>query len=397
MVEVTDTRWIPPSKPRVAFTLIGGKSWTGGYNYLLNLLQVLSRIHPDSLYPVLFAGVDVPAAELSPFESINNCEVVRDSVFNEVSRSRLLLRSLLLGRDAAAHAALRRERIDMVFESAVYLGWRLEQPAIAWIPDLQHRFLPHLFSRSAWWKREVGFRAQMASGRTIMCSSEDTQHAIERLYPSCKGRVRAVRFATQAPSKQLTPSARDVADRYDLPQQYFFMPNQFWVHKNHRLVLDALTLLAENGHSVTVFASGVQSDPRSPGHVSQLLADIKAAGLRDQFITPGLLPYADIAPLLQASVGLLNPSLFEGWSTTVEEAKAAGVPMLLSDIAVHREQAASAAEYFDPKSAESLASAMTQFLSRTLSDPSVRKSCRQRTSLSISSPPVCRRLCQHHS
>ena len=66
-------------------------------------------------------------------------------------------------------------------------------------------------------------------------------------------------------------------------------------------------------------------------------------------------------PLMQASTALLNPSLFEGWSTTVEEARAAGVPMLLSDLPVHREQAGELATYFDRNSAASLADAMTAF------------------------------------
>lgn len=37
----------------------------------------------------------------------------------------------------------------------------------------------------------------------------------------------------------------------------------------------------------------------------------------------------------------VNPSFYEGWSTTVEEAKSIGVPLLLSDIPVHREHGAS--------------------------------------------------------
>jgi glycosyltransferase involved in cell wall biosynthesis len=62
--------------------------------------------------------------------------------------------------------------------------------------------------------------------------------------------------------------------------------------------------------------------------------------------------------LMVASQALLNPSLFEGWSTTVEEARALGVSMILSDIGVHREQAAEGAVYFDPLSADSLVEAL---------------------------------------
>ncbi|MEM1401457.1 MAG: hypothetical protein AAGF58_16330, partial [Pseudomonadota bacterium] len=61
----------------------------------------------------------------------------------------------------------------------------------------------------------------------------------------------------------------------------------------------------------------------------------------------GLVERSDVLALLQSTIALLNPSLFEGRSSIVEEAIAFGVPMLLSNLAVHREQADDLAEYFD--------------------------------------------------
>ncbi len=60
------------------------------------------------------------------------------------------------------------------------------------------------------------------------------------------------------------------------------------------------------------------------------------------------------------SVAVLNPSLFEGWSTTVEEARALQVPMVLSDLPVHKEQAEGIARFFDRTSAPALADALRQ-------------------------------------
>ena len=232
---------------------------------------------------------------------------------------------------------------------------------MAWVPDLQHRFLPQLFSRAARWKRELGFQAQIRAGRTIMTSSEDTRLACVRLYPVSAGRVHAVRFAVRAPEAVDDAAARAVADRYGLPERYFFMPNQFWVHKNHRLVVEALALLRARGETVTVVASGKQLDGRAPGHVPALLDLVRGRGVGVEFPMLGMIPYADLAPLMQASVALLNPSLFEGWSTTVEEARAAGVPMVLSDLEVHKEQAADQAVFFDRHSPAALAAALAGF------------------------------------
>ena len=55
------------------------------------------------------------------------------------------------------------------------------------------------------------------------------------------------------------------------------------------------------------------------------------------------------------AAAIVNPSRFEGWSTAVEEAKAIGVPMILSDLAVHREQAGDVARLFNPDNAAQLA------------------------------------------
>jgi glycosyltransferase involved in cell wall biosynthesis len=136
------------------------------------------------------------------------------------------------------------------------------------------------------------------------------------------------------------------------------MPGQFWQHKNHFIVIRALQILKEQGVRVVVLATGAQSDPRNPGHFGRVREAIRAAGLQEQLILPGQVPYPLVSALMRACSALLNPSLFEGWSTTVEEARAFGVPMILSDLAVHREQAGPLAEYFGKDDAEALAKAL---------------------------------------
>lgn len=346
---------------RVAFTLIGGRNWTGGYNYLLNLLRSLAQHQPGRLTPVLFFGNATDPDDAGPFLELGGVEVVQSPLFDGPRRRRGLLKALLLGRDAELQGLFAQHRIEAVFESAQFFGRRLGVPAVAWIPDFQHRDLPHLFTRAGFWKREIGFRAQIAGGRTIMLSSEDSRSACERWYPTTVGRTRVVRFAVPPPVTD-TVVARSVAQSHGLPDRFFFMPNQFWRHKNHLLVVEALALLRARGRSdVVVAASGRQADPRNPEHFPALQARIAKEGLDRNFRLLGLLPHEQLPALMQASTALLNPSLCEGWSTTVEEARASGVPMLLSDLAVHREQAGEGAQYFDRHSAASLADALECF------------------------------------
>ena len=346
---------------RVGFTLIGGGAGTGVYNYLLNLVRMLCVYEAQRVIPVLLFGSDAPEKDTAPFRAIAGAEVVFSPAMDGARKGVALARCLMLGSETAQQRLFSEQRIDVLFENAQFFGWRTGRPVIGWIPDFQHRRLRHMFTLRGYWRRELGFRVQMATGRTIMLSSEDARRDCERFYPSTVGRTRAVRFAVPAGLALAPDQARATADRYGLPQHFFFMPNQLSKHKNHLLVLDALALLRERGSSVVVVSSGKQLDERHPEYFSEVQARLKELGLQHELRFLGMIPYADLLALMQASIALLNPSLFEGWSTPVEEARSLGVPLVLSDLGVHREQAGTAAIYFDRHSPTALANALQHF------------------------------------
>lgn len=346
---------------RVAFPLIGGNDWTGGRNYLLNLIRALATHCPGAVTPVLFCGQDVATDETTPFTLVPGVELVSTAALDRDRRLRSLALSLAFGTDGRIGRLFRERRIDVVFEAAQFFGVRLCIPAIAWLPDFQHRHLPRLFSPFARLKRELGFRAQIAAGRTVMLSSDDACRDCERFYQATTGRTHAVHFAVPPPAPMGAEAARKIADGYGLPQDFFYLPNQFWLHKNHLLVAEALALLRERGRRVVVAASGNTRDPRDPQHYARLSERIRVLGVEEDFRLLGLIPYEHLGALMRASDAMLNPSLFEGWSTTVEEARSLGVPLILSDLAVHREQAGDDARYFARASAASLADALAAF------------------------------------
>jgi glycosyltransferase involved in cell wall biosynthesis len=338
---------------RVAFTTIPRRLWAGGYNYQRNLFAALNRYRPDEFTPVVFAGQRDDAGELAALSRIPGVEIVRSPAFDD--RISGLAAALLLGRDGAAVAEFRAGRIDVVFESARFFGWRLPYPAVAWFPDFQHRGLPQLFSRFARWRRDLGFRIQIASRRSIMLSSESALQDCRRFYPGLTNPTSVVRFATQPAPESLTANPPDVIAQYGLPMKYFYLPNQFWRHKNHQIVVDAVAILAKRNVDIVVAASGSREDPREPGYFDGVMRDVEERGLESNFRYLGMIPLPHVYALLRASTALINPSRFEGWSTTVEEAKSFGVPMILSDLDVHREQAGRSACYFGADDPEMLA------------------------------------------
>jgi Glycosyltransferase len=351
---------------RIGFTFMGGHHWLGGYNYLLNLLYVLKQHAADSVDPFLHVGDDVAKADIDPFLMILGPErVITSPVFRQ-SRKRLRdVTSFVLGTNLSSERVFRKQGIGVVFESSSYYGWRFEIPVIAWLPDFQHRHLPQLFDWKGYWKREVGFRAQLLSGRTLLVSSEDARQDLERFYGKQKSFVHVVPFAVRRPGPEKRDDPESIRVKYRLPPSFFFLPNQFWKHKNHSLVIDALKIAKDEGYEVVVAASGNPKDPRHPGLFEQLQEKVRISGLQENFKYLGMVPYKDLIGLMESANAVLNPSLFEGWSTTVEEAKSLGAPLILSDIPVHREQAPEGA-FFDPLSAGSLTGVLVSALGSNL-------------------------------
>jgi glycosyltransferase involved in cell wall biosynthesis len=132
------------------------------------------------------------------------------------------------------------------------------------------------------------------------------------------------------------------------------MPNQYWKHKNHKVVIDALKLLKERGGPIPyIVSSGGKDDYRNPDYFSELMNYLGENNLEDHYLYLGKIPYIEVLGLMKIAGAMINPSRFEGWATTVEEAKMLGQKLYLSDIDVHREQAPNAT-FFSPDSASEL-------------------------------------------
>jgi glycosyltransferase involved in cell wall biosynthesis len=348
---------------RVAFPTVPSRLWAGGYNYQRNLFTALNVHCAGEITPVVFAGKQHDAAELAALSEIGGVEIVCSDAFAFDSRHSRLAAALVLGLDRQAAGEFEAKHIDAVFENARFFGWRLPLPAIAWFPDFQHHRLPHLFSPLSRWRRDLGFRTQIMSGRHVMLSSESALGDLRRFYPGfTSGGVSVVRFATQPETALLTADLSHVLTKHQLPPAFFYLPNQFWRHKNHQVVIDALAILKGRGRNVVVAASGSAKDPRDADHFDGLMRQVREQGLETNFRYLGIIPLEHVYALLRTSVALINPSRFEGWSTTVEEAKSFGVPLILSDIDVHHEQAGDAAQYFGLDDPATLANALLKAL-----------------------------------
>ena len=334
---------------RVGLPLFG---WQGGRRYLANLLRALRAAAASDVVPVLLC--DHGAAEDAAFAGVERS--VRDGPLASATARRVggLLRRTLR-RDLVEARWLRRARVD-VYSHGRVIG-RVGIPSIYWIGDMQHRVLPEMFSRTARLLRDEEMSAALDLATLVIASSETSRRELIEAFGRRAERTRVLPFATDLAHDTLElGSLRVLPAGVQVPARYVFLPNQFWRHKNHLVVLEALRAAP----AAVVVATGPRDDPRHPGHFQALMDRVHAWGLTSRFQYLGTVDDHTLLALMRNARALLNPSRFEGWSTSVEEAKALGKHVLLSDLAVHREQAPARARYFAPDDARGLALALEE-------------------------------------
>lgn len=346
---------------RVGFVMAyADQNWMGGVNYISNLLHSVMRLPDRQIEPVLITPENVPEKILVGFPRI---EVIKTSWVDHASKWRLVRKGVakVLGRDILLERFLRRHRIDVLSHSD-HLGRFATLPTICWIPDFQHRRLPKFFQSDELRSRDRGYRDTARACSTLVLSSKDAQNDLANFLPDAVRKSQVLNFVSGMGTGVQSTDWPVLKEKYGIGAPYLHLPNQFWAHKNHALVIEALGLLKARGKPALLLSTGHTADVRQPDYFDKLMARVKALGIEDQFRVLGLVPYPDMVGLMQNASAVVNPSLFEGWSTTVEESKSMGKTIILSDIPVHREQAPEHGVYVDPANAADLAQAIERVL-----------------------------------
>lgn len=342
---------------RVGFILnFHDQGWIGGINYYHSLIDAILSVPSRKIEPVVITGTE---SDLPFIKDHPNIEIIHTKIFDKPwNFVRFGIRKLL-SYDLVLEQLLRKNRIDVLSHSG-YVFHNAIIPTVGWIPDFQHKHLPYFFSDKEIQSRDKAFEGICRLCHYTIFSSSSAKEDAEKYYPEYSSRYEVLRFVPAPVNLNDIPDMITLKEKYSISEPYFLVPNQFWVHKNHRIVVEALKILHSQGKRVRVICTGNTHDYRSPEHYDSLVEFAVQSGVLDEFTVLGIVPYPDLIGLMLHSVSLINPSFFEGWSTTVEEAKFLDLPIILSDIPVHREQNPTKGIYFHPEDAESLANIMWQ-------------------------------------
>lgn len=325
----------------VGLVALGGAGWMGGSNYVRGIAAAIRAASP--------------ATKVSFICPENLLPDWREDPAVIAVKTQRTLRARLFNRTPRLPNAIREAGIEFLYPityaTDFLLGSQLDACAWAgWIPDFQHRYLPKFFTEKdiAWREERIALLAEKAT--SVVLSSESAAGDFREFFPAHAAKARVFTFATPPLDIRDSDLAMD-----DVPPRFLLVCNQFWKHKNHGVILDALRILRTRGIRPIVLCTGQLVDHRDPAYAETIRVALETDGLGEQVKLLGLIPREQQIGLMRRALAIVQPSLFEGWSTIVEDARTLGRPTLLSGIAVHREQNPPGAHFFDPHSPEALA------------------------------------------
>ena len=224
-----------------------------------------------------------------------------------------------------------------------------------------------MFSKHEIIERNRSFMNIIKNSDAIVVSSNDALNDLKNFAPGYYTKTNVLHFVSQPINKYDELDKRMLEKKYNINDNFFYMPNQFWKHKNHLTVFKAIECLKKEGLEVKLVCTGYLLDYRNKAYIDEIYSFIKKSNLSENIKILGLIDLDDVYSLIKFSRAVINPSLFEGWSSTVEECKSVGKNMILSDINVHREQYPSAT-FFDRKSVQSLKNVLKNYKEDEIND-----------------------------
>ncbi|BBB91636.1 MAG TPA: glycosyltransferase family 1 protein [Methylomusa anaerophila] len=355
---------------KVGIPLVGGRAWMGGVSYIELLVKAVRGL-TESERPHLY--MIVTEETLAEYPLYQPLAAYYDGILYVGEQSAAV--------DDAIDRPYRQfpdtgqlfSFIDFYFPCV--LDVIPGENCAAWIPDFQHRNLPWLFTDQERRLRDEKIDKIAAQAKLVVFSSNTVGNDFKKYYPRSQADCRVLPFYSYPQPEWYQGEPAAIQTKYDLPDKFILCCNQFWLHKNHHRLFAAVAACRGRGQDIQLVCTGSTRDYRFADYYSYLRRYLARLRIEDNIRVLGFIPREDQIQLIRRSLAVVQPSLSEGWSTVVEDSRVLGKPMLLSDIAVHREQNPPYSSFFSPNDSEDLAGKMTDLWEQNQPGPDL---CREK-------------------
>lgn len=336
----------------------------GAFQYALSVLNAASHL-PSDEYEIIVAYTEPAWSETLVGYREKICAVaMHEGAFDNAIRTALRLGFPLgIWRAVAAHIHpltknLLRQRCDAwIFPAQDVWTYATPTKAIGVIHDLMHRHessFPEVSNWGLFRRRERHYKNLCARVSAVLVDSQLGKQQACDAYQVDPRLVHILPFV--APDYiQQTRAPADFDSRYSLPEKFLFYPAQFWAHKNHVRLLQALAIVRDIVPDLHLVLAG--SSKNAYANVLKTIARLKLA---DRVHVLGYVPDQDMPVFYGRARALVMPTFFGPTNIPPLEAMASGCPMAISNIYAMPQQVGDAALFFNPTSVKEIAEAITR-------------------------------------
>jgi glycosyltransferase involved in cell wall biosynthesis len=219
-------------------------------------------------------------------------------------------------------------------------------PTVVKVADTLHRDFPFSLPVQTREWREFQFRRLLGSADRFQVDSEFTAGRLKSLYDVPPEQIFITRLPIHGRLKV------ESAER----EPFFFYPANFWVHKNHEILLIAYQIYlarCAGGRPWELVLTGCLDERARL--LQKVAADLDIAG-QVKFL--GHVTEIELAKLYSNASCLVFPSLHEGFGIPVVEAMSFGIPLICGQETSVAEIAGNAALYVEMRNPHKLADAL---------------------------------------
>ncbi len=330
-------------------------SWLGGNIYLLNLINQIYKNSKDIDISILINQ----NYSINNFIEFNKVKIIQSKFFSNSLLSRIFnkLQIIIFGKDFLLENFLIKNKINILSHFFI-TGRNSKIKSLFWIPDFQEIYNLKYISLKRRLLRKFNLVYAIKNSYNLILSSNTVKNDLKKI------NVNASKKATVfKPFFETTENVKNnkVLSKFGIQKKFFLLPNQYWKHKNHILILNILKeIISKKRQDIQIVSTGYFYDQRFPEYKTQILDFIEENKLENCYKILGIVSYEDLMDLMHLCIAVINPSKSEGWSSTVEQAKSMGKMVLLSNLKVHKEQAPYRRYYFNPNDKKKLAKKLLQ-------------------------------------
>ncbi len=311
--------------------------WAGGTRLIEQFVELLNDDKDSSLYLI-----DRTKKNISYY--LINLIKYRKSYKLQISQEERLKNDLvkkIKNKYPKVKIISKTSEIKQKFTIFPLLDFKLKyrNNSIYFIPDIGHKKLKENFNYLIRLRRYIQIRLILSLGKNVLVNSSYIEREIKSNYKSIKPKIFIAPYHGFIPEFEYKQIDANFKNKFTL-DKYFIVCNQFWIHKNHITVMKALKKLNQELESkIKLICTGFKIDYRGNDHIDIINRYIQINNLEEDVIFTDFLDRGELLNLINNSIALVQPSLYEGGPGGFSSADAIALNknVIISNIEINKE------------------------------------------------------------